>query len=164
VTSPLRARNATIREAVSGDATRVVDLAIASASVTDRAVAQYFVHRAFATDGRDARCLVAERDDTVIGCIVYGEVAGTIGTGRLLYVAVDPPARRQGVGRSLCAAALTALESAGMGRVIVELADDGQGPACQFFESNGFTPAGRVADYYRDRLDLLILSARTSSP
>ena len=164
MTAPHRAGNVTVRGAVSGDAARVAELTTASASANESAVAQYFVHRAFAIDGSDARCLVAERDDAVIGCVVYGEVAGTIGTGRLLYVVVEPSSRRQGVGAALCAAAMTTLESLGVRRVFVELADDGQGSPRRFLEANGFMPAGLVADYYRDRTDLLILNARTASP
>ena len=164
MTSPRRAGNLIVRAATSGDAARVVELTTVPAAAIDHVVSQYFVHRAFTLDGDDARCVVAERDDTVIGCIVYGEVAGTIGTGRLLYVVVEPASRRQGVGTALCAAAMTALESLGVRRVIVELADDGRGPACRFFESNGFMLAGRVSGYYRDQADLLILNARTTPP
>ena len=122
--------------------------------------ARYFVQQAIATVGGETACLVAECDGELTGCVVYGHVAGTIGTARLSYVVVVERERRRGVGSLLCHAALDALTRAGMRRVVIEMADDPSLVAARALSrACGFAEAARVPGYYRDGVDLLILES-----
>ena len=125
---------------------------------------RYFLQRAFTHGGDDARCLLAEREHTIVGCVLYGVVAGTVGTARLQYVAVASHLRRSSIGTALCDAAVRDLTAAGVRRVIVEMPDDGSLLAARrLFEACGFREIASVGDYYRDRVNLTLLEHRTSS-
>jgi len=124
----------------------------------------YFLRRAFEVGDAEARVLISERDDEVVGCVLFGEVAGTVGTGRLHYVAVTAGTRRCGIGTTLCEAAIAELFSRGARSVVAEIPDDAEGLAGRaLIERCGLTLVARVADYYRDTVDLLIFERRSGS-
>lgn len=124
----------------------------------------YFLRRAFDVGDAEARVLISERDDAVAGFVLFGEVAGTVGTGRLHYVAVTAGTQRCGIGTTLCEAAIAELFSRGARSVVAEMPDDAERPAGRaLIERCGLTLVGRVADYYRDTVDLLIFERRSSS-
>ena len=66
----------------------------------------------------------------------------------ILTVAVDPDRRRQGAGRILLKGALELLSSAGVDRVILEVAEDNP-TAIRLYASEGFETVGRRKGYYR---------------
>lgn len=130
-----------------------------------RDTAEYFVAVAAQSKPAECRGIVAERSGTVVGYALLGDVAGTSGTARLLLVAVVPTARREGIGTALCETAAAILEVNGARSVIAELPDDESTAAGRLvlFRS-GFTEAARIADYYRDGVDLLILQRARQIP
>jgi ribosomal-protein-alanine N-acetyltransferase len=74
------------------------------------------------------------------------------GEAELLTIAVEPGLRRQGVGRSLLAAALAACE----GPMFLEVASD-NAAAVALYRSLGFVGCGHRRDYYGPSRDALIL-------
>ena len=120
--------------------------------------ANYFVTLATQDKPQECRGIVAERSGAVVGYVLLGEVAGTLGTGRVLLVAVIRAARREGIATALCEAAAAVLELKGARSVVAELPNDSTTAAGRAVLGRcGFTETGRVQDYYRDGVDLLVL-------
>ncbi len=90
---------------------------------------------------RDALLLVAEQDGEPVGILLAALVrqTGTVGL-EVTHLAVEPPAQRSGVGRSLLSA-LTARYPAVS--VWVQVDDDA---ALGLFRADGFVGSGRVED------------------
>lgn len=125
-------------------------------------VVEYFLHLANDGAGADeSRAIVAERAGAVVGFVLFGEVAGTIGTGRVHFVSVTSSARLDGVGTGLCEAAVADLRSNDARLVVAEVPDEPSFVAGRtLLDRCGFAEIGRVADYFRDNTDLVVL-ART---
>lgn len=85
----------------------------------------------------------------------------------ILTLAVDPGARRQGIGRALVAEAAAAAAAAGAVRLFLEVAEDNAG-ARGLYHGAGFTQAGRRRGYYARSdgaaVDALVLSLDVNSP
>ena len=63
-----------------------------------------------------------------------------------------------GIGTALCDTAAAILEVNGARSIIAELPDDeSTAPGRGVLSRSGFTEAARIADYYRDGVDLLVL-------
>ena len=121
-------------------------------------VPHYFLRLALAGRNDESRAIVAVRDGTVIGCALYGSVAGAIGTMRIHFIVVANPARRAGTGQALCAAVLGEASGHGMRSVIVEMPDEAAFCAGHaLLEKCGFASVARVADYYRDGIALVVM-------
>ena len=102
---------------------------------------------------RDAeyRALVATEGSTVTGVVLFGLVAGAVGTGTLFGGTVGTRWRHSGTGRALVAAAVAALDASGARVVIVELPDDAPlRDARALLTSAGFVEEARVPDLVRD--------------
>jgi ribosomal protein S18 acetylase RimI-like enzyme len=120
--------------------------------------AQYYLQLAALGRSQESRALVAERDGEVVGFVLFGDVAGAVGTGRLLLVGVRPDSRRTGIGTELCDAAATELEARGARTVVVEMPEDASTAGCRAaLERCGFIDVARVPDYYRDDVPLVVL-------
>jgi ribosomal protein S18 acetylase RimI-like enzyme len=103
------------------------------------------------------RALIARDTGAVIGLIVFGEIAGAIGAGRIYCVAVDDGARRRGIASALIEAACTELRSRGARFVAIEMAQDPRLDAARAVAARaGFLAEGRVSDYVRDGVDLVL--------
>lgn len=108
---------------------------------------------AAAGDAEDAeyRALVATEGNEVTGLVLFGLVAGALGTGTLFGVAVGARWRHSGTGRALVAAAVSALDESGARVVIAELPDDAAlRDARALLTSAGFVEEARVPDLVRD--------------
>ncbi len=84
----------------------------------------------------------------------------------ILTLAVDPVARRQGLGARLVQQGATAAAALGATRLFLEVADDNL-PALALYTRAGFTEAGRRPGYYArpdgGRQDALILALNLSA-
>src|SRR5690349_24962509 len=81
-------------------------LADTSSGTAYRDVPRYFLRLALGGQSDESRAIVVERDGAVVGCALFGLVAGSLGTGRLHFVAVAASERRLGAGRALCEAVI----------------------------------------------------------
>ncbi|HEX6053785.1 MAG TPA: GNAT family N-acetyltransferase [Gemmatimonadaceae bacterium] len=125
-------------------------------------VPTYFLRLALEGRTDESRGIVAERGGEMLGFALYGDVAGAVGTGRIHFIGVTASSRLNAVGVSLCDAAVTDLATTGARTVIAELPDDPllvSGRA--LLARCGFAEVGRVPDYYRDGIALIILARRT---
>src|SRR5687767_2953673 len=106
----------------------------------------------------ESRGLVAIRRERVVGVIVFGGTAGSLGAGRIQLIAVARDSRRSGIASALIDRALEVLTAEGMRAVFIELPDD---PALsgvtRLLVRCGFRVDARVADFFRDGVDLAIL-------
>jgi len=90
---------------------------------------------------------LAEEDGDPLGYVGWNTTGES--SGRLEMVAVHPNARRRGVARALCLAALTSLEELGVTVVHIGTGgDEFHAPARALYESLGFIPYPTV-DYAR---------------
>jgi|SRR5688500_13435031 len=106
----------------------------------------------------EARGLVAIADEDVTGLVVFGIVAGAMGTGRLHLVAVSAAARLRGVASALISAAFERLRSEAVRVVFAEVPDDpGLAPGRALLLREGFIEEARVADFFRDGVSLILL-------
>jgi len=154
------ASGVTLRTATNDDRARLLQLVSEGAGGTAyRELPLYFLR--FALDRRmdaGSRALVAVRGGAPVGCVLYGAVAGAVGTGRLHFITVARDARREGIGRQLCTAAVSDLSTRGARSAIAELPDDAVVAAGHHLLARcGFSEAARIPDYYRDGVALIVL-------
>lgn len=91
------------------------------------------------------------------GFILWRTAAGE---SEILTLAVEPAARRQGLGRVLVEAAAKGAKTAGAAALFLEVAED-NAAAITLYQSTGFAEAGRRRGYYktaRGPVDALVLS------
>jgi D-alanine-D-alanine ligase len=103
--------------------------------------------------------LVEKEAERVLGYACYGPRSLTSGTYDLYWIAVDPTARRGGVGRGLLAASEQAIRKLG-GRLLV-LETSGLStyePTRNFYLSTGYTLEATLKDFYRDGDDLVFFT------
>ena len=95
----------------------------------------------------------------VAGIALAGPVAGALGTGALLWLAVHPDRRRRGVGRALLDDALAELARAGARLVVCEMPADAAGASLiALLDQAGFEREGFIPDFYRDGVGLILWS------
>jgi ribosomal protein S18 acetylase RimI-like enzyme len=105
--------------------------------------------------------LVYRNGDRLLGYACYGAHPLTQGTFDLYWIAVDPTARRQGIGRTLLSRVEDEVRSlAGRVLVIETSGTPPYAPTRQFYESCGYTREAVVRDFYAPGDDLVIFYKR----
>ncbi len=94
----------------------------------------------------NALYLVAEQDDMILG---YAGSWLVFDEGHITNIAVEPSARRTGVGRTLLAALLEGMHGAGVRSATLEVRR-GNAPAIALYQSFGFVVEGVRRGYYND--------------
>jgi ribosomal-protein-alanine N-acetyltransferase len=97
------------------------------------------------TGGPGGFALMVEEGERALGFILCRVMAGE---AEVLTLAVDPAARRRGLGRALVDAALGAARMAGAEAMFLEVAHD-NAPAIGLYQAAGFTTAGTRRGYYQ---------------
>jgi len=108
--------------------------------------------------GRESRALIVLSSDSedLLGVIVFGEVAGTVGTGKLHCINVTASARLQGIASRLIDAAISDLAEKQARFVMAELPDDPRIAAVQdLLLCNKFVEEARIPDFYADGVALI---------
>jgi ribosomal protein S18 acetylase RimI-like enzyme len=116
-----------------------------------------------ATLGSREALAVAAYDETgaVSGIALYGEVAGTLGAGALMWTVVRPDVRGSGVARALVDRAVAELHAGGARVIVAEL--PGSAPfaaVLRLLDSCGFRRESEVSDFYGDGVPLVLLRHR----
>ncbi len=105
----------------------------------------------------DYVALVAERDTTVLGYACFGRTPMTERSYDLYWIAVDPSAKRAGIGRALIDAVLAALRERAGGVLRVETEGGAKYAATRaFYERIGFEVAGSIRDFYGTDRSLVV--------
>lgn len=105
--------------------------------------------------------IVDKEDDRVLGYACYGPRALTDRTYDLYWIAVDPNARRGGVGRALLAATEELICELGGRLLIVETSGLLKyEPTRAFYLATGYTLEATLKDFYKDGDDLVIFTKR----
>jgi len=103
--------------------------------------------------------LVEKENERVLGYACYGPRSLTSGTYDLYWIAVDPTARRGGVGRKLLVASEKAVRKLG-GRLLV-LETSGlptYEPTRNFYFATGYKLEATLKDFYSEGDDLVIFT------
>ena len=78
-----------LRAATSADAAALQKLVSDTSDATPyQQVPAYFLRLTLAASSEESRAIVAVQNGVLVGCALYGVVAGAIGTGRIHFVAV----------------------------------------------------------------------------
>ena len=116
-----------------------------------------------ATLGSREALAVAAYDDAgaVSGIAIYGDVAGTLGAGAVMWAVVRPDVRGTGVARALVDRAVSELRAGGA-RVILAEVPGSKSFASVFrlLDTCGFRRESEVPDFYGDGVPLVLLRHR----
>ena len=103
--------------------------------------------------------LVEKEDDLVLGYACYGPRALTDRTFDLYWIAVNPDARRGGVGRKLLSATEEAIHKLGGRLLIVETSGlPKYEPTRAFYLATGYQLEATLKDFYSEGDDLVIFT------
>jgi ribosomal protein S18 acetylase RimI-like enzyme len=101
----------------------------------------------------------AETSGSVVGYACFGPIACTLASFDLYWIAVDPAAQGQGLGRLVLAAAERQIAAAGGRRIYIDTSGQPKyAPTRSFYERTGFRCEARLVDFYAAGDDRLIFS------
>jgi len=106
-------------------------------------------------DGPGGFALIAQ-DDEPLGFILCRAIGGE---AEVLTLAVDPAARRRGLGRALVQEAVNLARAGGAEAFFLEVAEDNHA-AISLYQALRFTWQGRRPKYYQGVTDALIMRRR----
>ncbi|MEP0806723.1 MAG: GNAT family N-acetyltransferase [Chloroflexota bacterium] len=105
--------------------------------------------------------IVYREGEQVLGYAIYGFRDLTDGVYDLYWIAVDPNARRKGVGRKLLTACEDAVREAGGRMLIAETSGTAEyEPTREFYVRTGFVNEATIRDFYKPGDDLKIFVKR----
>jgi ribosomal protein S18 acetylase RimI-like enzyme len=103
--------------------------------------------------------LVARHEGQVVGYSCFGERALTEGTYDLFWIAVDPSARRMGVGVALMRATESEVRARGGRLIVVETSGlEEYASTRAFYEAAGYEKEAVLRDFYKAGDDLVIFT------
>lgn len=114
-----------------------------------------------AAGGGGYRFLIADGESSIAGYTCYGPIPGTDRRYELYWIAVDPAARRGGLGHRLLAATEAAVRRLGGTHLFAETSTrPDYAPARGFYAANGYTLHAEVPDFHADGDGLAIYGKR----
>jgi ribosomal protein S18 acetylase RimI-like enzyme len=115
------------------------------------------VRELFDDQERGYNFLVAREAGKVVGYACYGERSLTEGTYDLFWIAVDPSARRLGVGKALLRASEAAVVARGGRLLVLETSGlETYESTRKFYEAAGYEREAVIRDFYKPGDDLVI--------
>jgi len=106
-----------------------------------------------------------DEEGNLLGFACYGPTPCTVGTWDLYWIAVDPNAYRQGVGRKLAAMTEQRIASEGGRLIVAETSSRADyDPTRAFYEALDYHVAARVPDFYAPHDDLVVYTKRLDPP
>lgn len=154
-----------ITTAAAADKAQIADIT-ARAGVFSRAEiesvpAMFDEYLEYGTGGDGYNFLVYREGGQVLGYAIYGYRDLTDGVYDLYWIAVDPSARRKGVGRALLAACEGAVREAG-GRILIAETSGTEEYAStrEFYVRTGYVNEATIRDFYKPGDDLKIYVKR----
>ena len=118
---------------------------------------EVFVEAAQGKEGCTYQSYVAEINKKVVGWICFGETPCTLGTFDIYWIAVDPSAQRQGIGRYMLHFAQKKIEEQKGRLMVIETSGTSKyEPTQEFYKKNGFFLAAKIPDFYAPGDDKLV--------
>ncbi|MBI4499868.1 MAG: GNAT family N-acetyltransferase [Gemmatimonadetes bacterium] len=106
-----------------------------------------------------------DEEGNLLGFACYGPTPCTVGTWDLYWIAVDPGAHRQGVGRKLAQWTEQRIAGEGGRLIVAETSSRGDyDPTRAFYEALNYEVAARVPDFYAPNDDLVVYIKRLGPP
>jgi len=107
----------------------------------------------------DYRFLFADMDGQLAGYTCYGEIACTVGSYDLYWIAVHERARGMGLGKRLDAETAVAIRALGGRRIYAETSGRAQyEPTRAFYRACGYFEEARFADFYATGDDKVVFT------
>lgn len=107
----------------------------------------------------DYRFLFADADGELVGYTCFGEIACTVGSYDLYWIAVHERARGMGLGRRLDEETANVIRSIGGRRVYAETSGRTQyEPTRAFYRACGYFEEARFADFYAPGDDKVVFT------
>ncbi len=149
----------TLRSLAAPDATAaraLADAVLGGAPFAEGMLAS--LDEALRSDSDEYRAVGADDGNALLGFVVFGEIAGALGAGRIYFVAVEATARRRGIATALMEAACTHLQSRGSRFAVIELLEEPPlASGLSLAHRTGFREEARVSEYVRDGVGLILL-------
>ncbi|NJC95252.1 MAG: N-acetyltransferase [Anaerolineales bacterium] len=115
----------------------------------------------YGTEGDGYNFLVYREGEQVLGYAIFGYRDLTEGVYDLYWIAVDPNARRKGVGRALVTACEEAVRDLGGRMLIAETSGTAEYASTrEFYVRTGYVNEATIKDFYKPGDDLKIFVKR----
>lgn len=115
----------------------------------------------YGTEDDGYHFIVYREEEQVLGFAIFGYRDLTDGVYDLYWIAVDPSARRKGVGRALISASEEAVRTLG-GRILIAETSgtDEYASTREFYVNMGYDNEATIKDFYKPGDDLKIFTKR----
>ena len=154
-----------ISTAIEQDKTQIHDITaragVFSREEIDSVPVMFDEYLEYGTEGDGYNFLVYREGDQVLGYAIFGYRDLTDGVYDLYWIAVDPNARRKGVGRALITASEEAVRKLG-GRILIAETSGTEEYAStrEFYIRVGYVNEATIKDFYKPGDDLKIYTKR----
>ena len=151
--------------ATEADGSQIQDITaragVFSQEEIDSVPAMFDEYLKYGAEGSGYHFIVYREGDQVLGFAIYGFRDLTDGVYDLYWIAVDPSARSNGVGRALLTASEDAVRAMGGRMLIAETSGTPlYEPTRKFYVSNGYENEATIKDFYTPGDDLKIFIKR----
>lgn len=154
-----------ITPATEADKTQITDITaragVFSQEEIDSVPAMFDEYLKYGTDDSGYHFIVYREEEQVLGFAIYGRRDLAHGVFDLYWIAVDPNARRKGVGRALITACEEAVRAAGGRIIIAETSGTAEYESTrEFYLGMGYVNEATIKDFYKVGDDLKIFVKR----
>ncbi|MEW6286866.1 MAG: GNAT family N-acetyltransferase [Chloroflexota bacterium] len=154
-----------ISTASEADKAQIADITaragVFSQEEIDSVPAMFDEYLKYGADASGYHFIVYREGEQVLGYAIYGYRDLTDGVYDLYWIAVDPNARRKGVGRKLLTACEEAVRSEGGRMLIAETSGTAEYASTrEFYLRTGFVNEASIRDFYKPGDDLNIFVKR----
>lgn len=154
-----------ISTATKTDKTQITDITaragVFSQEEIDSVPVMFDEYLEYGTEGDGYNFLVYREGDQVLGYAIFGYRDLTDGVYDLYWIAVDPNARKKGVGRALITASEEAVRAMGGRILIAETSGTAEYESTrEFYVRTGYKADAIIKDFYKPGDDLYIFIKR----
>ncbi|NWG35444.1 MAG: GNAT family N-acetyltransferase [Chloroflexi bacterium] len=154
-----------ISTATAADKAQIADITaragVFSQEEIDAVPAMFDEYLRYGAEASGYHFIIYREGEQLLGYAIYGYRDLTDGVYDLYWIAVDPHARRKGVGRKLLQACEEAVRKIGGRLIIAETSGTEEyAPTREFYLRTGFVNEATIKDFYKPGDDLKIFVKR----